>query len=43
MTTGKSMNIYIKTVMNNAHQGVETEIQIRSDNTKKSHRMTRAK
>ena len=37
------MNIYVGTIMNMAHQGVKSEIQIRSDNTTKAHQMTAVK
>ena len=35
------MNEYISTLKNLAHQGIESDIQIRFDNTKKAHQMTK--
>ena len=35
--------IYIETTMNMAHREVDSEIQIRSDNTKKADQMTTVK
>ena len=43
MISVKLMNIYIETIMEMAHNGVESMIQIKSDNTKKAHQMTTVK
>ena len=37
------MNIYIETTMNMAHREVDSEFQIRSDNTKKADQITTVK
>jgi hypothetical protein len=43
MTSVKLINIYIETIMEMAHNGVESMIQIISDDTKKAHQMTTVK
>jgi hypothetical protein len=43
MTTVKLMNLYVETIMTMAHQGVDSEIKHRSDNTKKAHQITTVK